>query len=634
MCGLIGTIGFKDDTKFSIKNLSHRGPDAMGKWESLENEFPVVLGHTRLTILDLTKAGNQPFVSKDDRYVFVYNGEIYNFIELRAELESLGQVFYSNTDTEVMLKGLILEGPSFQLRCNGMWSFCLWDRKKKTALFGRDRFGKKPLFYHLLNKNRLVFASEMKGIYPFLNSIQPNENINIYLQKLFDYESSENCVIKGIKRLPPGFYAIYQNGKFESHRWWNTLDHLEVVSGNYEEQVKKWREIFLDAVKIRMRSDVRIGTALSGGLDSAATFSTMNYLVNKNNNLDRQSHDCLNGFCSHYPESSLDETKWARIVTDKANVKLEEVTINPQNSNWSINDALYQVEDPYLTLPIPMLETYRAISNANIKVTLDGHGADELFCGYGQLDTAFNSSNVKQTAELVSIINSLESGKYKLESTDMKINFIKKRLFLFLRSYLRKPWGLVKTLLGKQDLEFLMYKLNYLYKLNYSDQSHHQFKKLDPLSKDLYEIFHITVLPTLLRNYDRYSMASGVEIRMPFMDHRLVTYTFSLPWTSKVGGTYTKRIMRDALKGILPEQIRTRRDKIGWNAPLHEWFKGPLKNEIEKLIKKNELPKKIKEAWQKFQKEKNPNFDDGQKVWKLLMPELWKSSLILKNSIK
>ena len=140
MCGLIGTIGFKDDTKFNIKNLSHRGPDAMGKWESLENELPVVLGHTRLAILDLTKAGNQPFVSKDDRYVFVYNGEIYNFIELRAELESLGQVFYSNTDTEVMLKGLILEGPSFQLRCNGMWSFCLWDRKKKNSFIWSRSF--------------------------------------------------------------------------------------------------------------------------------------------------------------------------------------------------------------------------------------------------------------------------------------------------------------------------------------------------------------------------------------------------------------------------------------------------------------------------------------------------------------
>ena len=374
MCGIIGTIGF-NNSKLNIDNLNHRGPDSNGKWESSKGEYPVVLGHTRLSILDLTEAGNQPFVSNDGRYVLVYNGEIYNFIELRIELESLGEVFCTNSDTEVLLKGLILEGPLFQLRCNGMWSFCLWDRKKKTALFGRDRFGKKPLFYHLPKTDNLVFASEMKGIYPFLNSIEPAEDINIYIQKFFDYESSENCVIGGIKRLPPGHYAIYENGKFESYRWWNTLDHLEDVSKNYEEQVEKWREIFLDAVKIRMRSDVRIGTALSGGLDSSAIFSVMNYLANKNNNQSRQAQDWQNGFCAHFPGSSLDESKWAKIMTDAVNTDLKKVTINPQSSSWSLDEAFYQVEDPFVTLPLPMLETYRAISNAGIKVTVDGHGA-------------------------------------------------------------------------------------------------------------------------------------------------------------------------------------------------------------------------------------------------------------------
>ena len=206
----------------------------------------------------------------------------------------------------------------------------------------------------------------------------------------------------------------------------------------------------------------------------------------------------------------------------------------------------------------------------------------------------------------------------------MKINFIKQKLITLLRPYFRKSKDLLKTILKKQDMEFLRYKLEY------SDQSHYQFKKLDPLSKDLYEIFHITTLPTLLRNYDRYSMASGVEVRMPFMDHRLVTYTFSLPWTSKVGGTYTKRIMRDALKGIMPEQIRLRRSKIGWNAPLHEWFKGPLKDEIENLIKDEEFPAKIKKLWKKFIQKKNPSYKEGEKLWMSIMPELWKRSLISK----
>ena len=624
MCGLLGTIGFKDDKKLKIKSIVHRGPDAIGKWESNKGEFPVFFGHTRLSILDLSKAGNQPFQSKDGRYILVYNGEIYNFIELRSQLESLGEIFHTKTDTEVLLKGLILEGPSFQLRCNGMWSFCLWDRKKKLALFGRDRFGKKPLFYHLLSNNKLIFASEMKAIYPFLNSIQPNDNMNIYFENIFDYESSETCAIAGIKRIPPGHYSIYDGHKFKLYRWWNTLEHLEEISCSYEEQVEKWREIFLDAVKIRMRSDVRIGTALSGGLDSSAIFSAMNYLANKKSINIKQADDWQNGFCAYYPESDSDETKWAKIVTDAANTSLKKITINPLSSNWYIYDALYQTEDPYLTLPFPMLETYRGISKAGIKVTLDGHGADELFSGYGNLQTAFRSSNLKQTTELTAIINSLKNGNYKPNCGSIHANYIKQKFLIYLKFFFKKKKDFLKALVGKKNLEFLRYKFEF------SDQFHPNFKKLDPLSQDLYEIFHVTILPTLLRNYDRYSMANGVEIRMPFMDHRLVTYTFSLPWTSKVGRTYTKRIMRDALKGIMPEQIRLRRSKIGWNTPLHEWFKGPLKDVIENLINDEEFPARIKKLWKKFIQKKNPSYKEGEKLWMSLMPELWKRSLISK----
>ena len=179
----------------------------------------------------------------------------------------------------------------------------------------------------------------------------------------------------------------------------------------------------------------------------------------------------------------------------------------------------------------------------------------------------------------------------------------------------------MKAVLNNTDYEFVRYKLEF------EDQGDPRFDKFDSLTKSLYEIFHVSILPTLLRNYDRYSMASGVEIRMPFMDHRLVSYTFSLPWTSKVGGGFTKRIMRDALKDILPEEIRCRRDKIGWNAPLHEWLRGPLKAEIEQSLCIDQLPSKIQAAWRQLQNNPNPNFMDGQKVWILLMPLLWKKAI-------
>ena len=625
MCGILGIIGSKNDQRLNIKYISHRGPDSSNIWNSSEGEFPVTFAHTRLSILDLSEDGNQPMSSDDGRYIFLFNGEIYNFIELRNELEIKGHIFKTDTDTEVFFKGLVNEGPSFQLRCNGMWSFCLWDRLEKKALFGRDRFGKKPLYYSIIENKTLIFSSEMKGIYPFLESIQPSDNINIYMQKIFDYENSEHCIIKGIKRLPLGHYGIYSNGNFNIVRWWNTLDHLEDIPIKYEDQVEQWREIFLDSVKIRMRSDVRIGTALSGGLDSSAIFSAMSYLDKDKENKDRQSKDWQNGFCAHFPGSSLDEYDAAKKLTDTLKLPIRKITINPTKSKWTIEKALFHVEDPYLTLPLPMLDTYKAISQAGIKVTLDGHGADEMFAGYGHLKFALFSANSNQIKEIISIIKSLKTNKFEKNDNTIFNFSIKYRLIELINSNLKIPKDILKSILGKQEWELFNYKLNY------SDQKHEQFKQLDPLSRKLYEIFHITILPTLLRNYDRYSMASGVEIRMPFMDHRLVTYTFSLPWTSKVGGTFTKRIMRDALKGILPDEIRTRRRKIGWNSPLHEWLKGPLKNLLENENNLSSLPEQTKKEIKRFLNTKDSNFSDGQRIWNFIMPILWRNSILSKN---
>jgi asparagine synthase (glutamine-hydrolysing) len=268
-----------------------------------------------------------------------------------------------------------------------------------------------------------------------------------------------------------------------------------------------------------------------------------------------------------------------------------------------------------------MLETYRAISKAGIKVTLDGHGADELFSGYGHLEYAFKDANSNQARELNAIIQSLTTGKLHISNTNLFGKKLKQQIISVLRSNLRYPSNILKGFLKKTDWEYMHYKLQF------EDQTDPRFKSFDSLTKSLYEIFHITILPTLLRNYDRYSMASGVEIRMPFMDYRLVAYTFSLPWTSKVGGGFTKRIMRDALKDILPEEIRCRRDKIGWNAPLHEWLRGPLKSEIEQSLGMDRLPSNIQAAWGQLQNNPNPNFMDGQKVWGLLMPLLWKRAI-------
>jgi len=612
MCGIIGNLGETNLKGFQPDILSHRGPDSSGIWIAPEGKFPAALGHTRLSIIGLDSSGNQPMLSRDGRYVLVFNGEIYNFIELKLELEKSGYEFTTKTDTEILLYGLIDQGPQFMLKCNGMWAYCLWDSLDNTAIFGRDRFGKKPLYFAELPQGSIAFASEMKGLYPYLSSVEPSNDIEIHLKKLFDYEHTERCVVKGITRLPPGYYATWSRGQLSVRRWWNTLDHLYVPPSKYEDQVEQWREIFLDAVRLRMRADVKIGTALSGGLDSSATFSAMAYMAENGNTDSRSSSDWQHGFCAHYPDSTLDESEWAKLVTDSFHLPLELVKINPTGSKWSLKEAFYQVEDPYLTMPTPMLELYRAISHAGVKVTLDGHGADELFSGYGHIPLAYIRASSNQMLEIDAIERSTRTGRFKQNTSSTVSWRVQKQFSAFSRPYVERLKDIVRGLPT----------------LTYTDQKHPAFLNMTCFDQALYELFHITTLPTLLRNYDRYSMANGVEIRMPFLDYRLVCFTFSLPWTSKLGGGFTKRILRDAMKGIVPEPVRTRRDKIGWNAPLHEWLASKsLMLQIDSMTDNCNSGEAIIKIWNRYRKINSPDFMDGQRVWSQLLPYMWKQSL-------
>ncbi len=603
MCGFIAIFDEKIDSRFNPSLLKHRGPDYFGLWSEETQGAPVAIAHLRLSVIDTSAAGNQPYFSEDGRYVLVFNGEIYNFVELRAELIARGVVFNSASDTEVFMKGLLLDGLDFQLKCNGMWAFLLWDRQNQVLNFGRDRFGKKPLFYTELPSGGVVFASEMKALYPYLEKVVPHKRIKHFFRNPFDYEHTSECAINGLKRVQMGHDGSWKKGVFNFRRWWNTLDHLIDVPSEYVDQVAMFRDLFLDAVRIRMRSDVPIGTALSGGLDSSAVFCAMHHLQGK------KLVDCKSppvAFTAHYPFSDIDETEWAEIVTNHLNIPLHPVTIEPTNSAWSLQDSIRQVEDPYITLALPMLCTYRAIKESGITVTLDGHGADELFSGYSDLYLDLMRSDARRSKEIVAVINSLSSGEYVNTAS-------------YLNVYKKKSLAVLKYL-GKRVRSFLWRD----YARSHQDLRHPRYKKMNFFNRRLYEIFHISILPTLLRNYDRYSMASGVEVRMPFMDHRLVTFCFSLPAESKLGGGYTKRILRDAMRGIVPDPILNRRDKIGWNAPLHEWLCGPMSREIDQfLMESNSVSQKLRRQWLRFRGGEKHNFIVGQGIWSKLQPAIW-----------
>lgn len=606
--------------------LHHRGPDALGIWQSPSSELPVLFVHSRLAILDLSTAGAQPMLSEDGNFILVFNGEIYNFLELRKELEDEGVTFRSSSDTEVLLNGLILYGAQFLTKCNGMWAFCFWNRREQTALIARDRYGEKPLYYLNHPNHGFAFASEMKALYPLLDSVTPIESYRYYCDNPFNYEASEHTIIRGISRLRPGFVGTWKNGRLTTSRWWNTLDNLEKVPDSYDEQVERWRELFLDAVRLRMRADVPIGTALSGGLDSTAVFCSMRYVSEYNSNLnERVSASWQHGFCAHYPNSSLDELHWASLAASHVSCELEPVLLTGEIDEEAVLGGLYQVEDPYLTSPIPMLNTYQAIRNKGIKVTLDGHGADELLSGYGEIDRLLPAVSLTDYRMLRKTLHGSRTGSLPKSSSYMNDFFSWLTLRLKhspLKPIARKILFPNRPDLCKQD--------DFLSPLLTESHQHPAYQALDVFNKSLYDLTHLTVLPTLLRNYDRYSMANGVEIRMPFLDHRLVCFTLSLPWTSKVRNCYTKSVLRDSLVDIMPESIRLRRDKIGWNAPLHEWLVGPLRPMVERVVRAHETDNAdLQTNWQLIKNQSNPSFEDGQRLWNRMLPFLWLDSLKL-----
>ena len=611
MCGIFGYVGnIKHDRGLTcLRTMTHRGPDGEGTFQSPD----IFLGHRRLAILDLSDKGKQPMPYANDRYQITYNGEIYNFIEIRDELKKLGHTFRSESDTEVILASFVEWGETCVQKFNGMWAFAIWDTKSKELFLSRDRFGKKPLYYAWMGED-FVFASEMKAIAPLLPKIEPDLDIINDVSRIFYYESTERCLIKGINRYPAGHSGWVKNKKLSLTRYWHTLDNLIDVPETYEEQVELFRELFLDACKIRMRSDVPIGTALSGGLDSSAVFSTLSYLSKQNPNT-RQSSDWQHAFAASFPGTPLDEIEWAERVAKHCRTNITPVVIDPTEHLDEFYTKVYEFEDLYITPHIPFVATYGAMRKAGVMVTLDGHGADELFGGYSfdylhiLHDEMFNLKNTKSVVDTY----------YDSQITDdTQFNTLPSKNLFILKQFIRNAG---KKLLG--------------YKNTHPDSSHPKWRELDYFTQKLYISFHQTVLPTLLRNYDRYSMMNGVEIRMPFMDHRLVSLAFSLTWQSKIRGGYTKAIIRDAVADLMPKEVAYRKTKIGFNAPMVNWFKGPMRTFFEEIMVNTDFKQSsIVDATETTQKIRNvidnpkATFHEAEAAWIAITPYLWQQGFL------
>lgn len=503
MCGIAGIFSRhgqvdRDELDRFTDALAHRGPDGRGIYVN----GPLGLGHRRLAILDLTDAGKCPmyYQAADGREFWItYNGEVYNFLELRRDLEARGYRFCSDADTEVIVAAFAEWGSDAQLRFNGMWAFAIWDVEKRELFLSRDRFGIKPLHFST-EGGRFAFASEIKAFLA-LNNFTPhldNESVNLFLSNPNAYDGiSISTGLSSIKRLPAGHsLRVDSSGSLQCEKWWDTSEHIPAIPANESEQIERFRELFLDAVKIRMRSDVPVGTCLSGGVDSGAVASTMAWLHQTDSLLERCPADWQRTFVATFPGTVVDERYYAEKIVRHTKAKPHFWEFDAVAAASCIPDSIWALDDLSNAPSVPVWNIYREMRKEGVFVSLDGHGGDELLGGY--------------------------------------------------TFYLDLPLG--------------------------------------ELNQALFHDFHATIMPAILRNYDRCSMSHGIEVRMPIMDWRLVTYSFALDAEMKIGRGFTKRILRESMKGIMPDLVRLRRSKIGFASPLIEWFNQGIPPIIKEIL--------------------------------------------------
>lgn len=612
MCGIAGHWAFagralaRNEAAALTHSLIHRGPDAFGL-ENLDQER-LWLGHRRLSILDVSERGRQPMTYADGRYWLTFNGEVFNYVELRKELEEKGYRFRSDSDSEVILAAFAEWGPACLTRFNGMWAFAIWDNSARKLFLSRDRFGIKPLHYRIKN-GTFCFASELKSFLAlpdvdgrFDEAVLAETLININGQ-----ESTPYTLLPDVRRLPGGYcLEIAADGNVSIHQWWDPVAHQADVPSDRKAQADRFRELFFDSCRLRLRSDVPIATALSGGLDSSAVACTLAQL-RREGNVDAKS-DWYRAFVACFPGTRLDERKFAEVIVEHTGMAPIYKDIDENVAVKEIDKVVFDLEGIYWVPLVGPWGIYRAMRENGIRVSLDGHGADELLGGYSfyverALDGVMNGSfSLSRYLDLKRTLAGLVGGSADVTRAGLVGDlrwFLKRELTRLGLMQHVKPVAyrvgrlvdIGRRLLPKSQNDEIIEPLPpelcgpvppFLPPFKgerhlYDETADPRAAGMPPLSHMLFTWFYGSVLPTILRSYDRASMSHGIEVRMPFMDWRVVTFGASLPETSKIGGGYTKRVLRDAMAGFMPESIRLRTAKIGFTTPLDEWVRGGLR---------------------------------------------------------
>lgn len=617
MCGIAGIYNLKSDhldfdlLKRMTDAIKHRGPDD----EGYHVEGNIGLGHRRLSIIDLSAAGHQPMPNEDGSAWITYNGEVYNYLELMPELKAKGHVFRSRTDTEVIIHAYEEWGEGCLNRFNGMFSFAIWDKRMKRLFCARDRFGVKP-FYYFYDGTRFIFASEIKALLED-RSIErrPNNQIvyDFLVQAYLDH--TDETFFEGIKQIPPSHYLIINDNKLEMKRWWD-IDHTKKLDHlNDNAFALRFYEIFEDAIRLRLRSDVPVGTCLSGGLDSSSIVCIANSVMFDKMN-DKDVSDRQKTFSSCFDLPEYDERGYINEVLKKTGAEANFVFPKGEELFDIISDIIWHQDEPFGSTSIVAQWYVMREASKKVKVLLDGQGADEILAGYhGYFGVLY--SDLFKDLKLFKLLREIIYYKrhhHKFQSyvfSSIVKSFVPSYLVYFLRRRI------------KRDIAWLDNDFQKRYKRNFGLIE----KFPSHLDNLLYNILTRDGLPALLHYEDRNSMAFSIEARVPFLDYRLVEFMFSLPADQKIRNGTTKIVLRNAMEGILPEEVRKRQSKMGFVTPEDIWFRTIAKDRILEIINSKSFKERGYLSVGQVRKELDAHCG-GEKnmsnaIWRWINLELW-----------
>jgi asparagine synthase (glutamine-hydrolysing) len=550
MCGISGIIDKRDAPvdaariRLMTDVAAHRGPDGSG----VHHGRNFALGHRRLAILDLSDRGKQP-MSYLGRYWITYNGEIYNYLEVRDELRRAGVRFETGTDTEVVLAAYAAWGEDCLRRLNGMWAFALYDRVEDTLFLARDRFGVKPLYY-VEGPHEFAFGSEIKQLLTLQSSVRANQRM-VVESLLTRYEGhTDETFFEGVKVLPQGHTLRYKlaNHSYTIRRWYQLAPQKEMSALSIDDATAHLRTTFEDAVRIRLRSDVRVGTCLSGGLDSSATSAFAARLYGA------ASGARFTGIHARSTEAASDESRYAQEVARHLDLDLHVVQPSTADFIATIDEVVITQEEPFGSPSMFMgWHVFQKAKELGCKVMLNGQGGDEVLLGYERYYAAF--LRALPVWRFLSEVY-LQSKRSRLHPVDLLLY-----LFYFTNADLR-----IRRLKAQSRVRA---EIKDRHDFSHVRRSAASFRKLDEL-----QIFEIGTLqlPHLLRYEDRNSMRHSIETRLPFLDYRVVEAGVSLRPETKISGGWTKYVLRKAVEGILPPEVTWRTNKLGFEAPEKTWL--------------------------------------------------------------